>query len=241
MKKIFSLVLSVIMTMFIFTACQKDDVTEIDSTTTKTTTTEKIDETSSETTVTDKSEAQTTESNSIDETEVTTEKTTVAEKPEETTIVVANGILSSFESKDINGKKVDSSVFKGKKLTMINIWATFCGPCINEMPDLGKINREYADKGFQIIGIPVDVVDFYGNLDEYQLSLAKEIIGETGADYIHILPSDSLNSAKLDQVSAVPETIFVDENGCQVGQSYIGSRSEEQWLSIIDGLMENMQ
>ncbi len=155
-------------------------------------------------------------------------------------VSTADGILSDFESTDINGNVVDESIFKGKKITMINIWATFCGPCINEMPDLGEINREYADKGFQIIGIPVDVTDYHGNIDENQVSLAKEIINETGADYLHIMPSASLNSAKLSQVTSVPETIFVDENGCQIGGSFIGSRSEEQWLTIIDGLMENM-
>lgn len=170
------------------------------------------------------------------------DKNKIENEPETTDseVSTADGILSDFESTDINGNVVDESVFKGKKITMINIWATFCGPCINEMPDLGKINRDYADKGFQIIGIPVDITDYYGNLDENQVSLAKEIIDETGADYLHIMPSVSLNSAKLSQVTSVPETIFVDENGCQIGESYIGSRSEEQWLQIIDGLMENM-
>lgn len=151
-----------------------------------------------------------------------------------------SGILSDFTTTDIDGNAVDASVLGGKKLTMVNIWATFCGPCINEMPDLGKISEEYADKGFQIIGIPVDVVDYYGNIDASQVELAKDIIDETGAVYLHILPSVSLNQAKLSQVTSVPETIFVDENGNQVGESYIGSRSEEQWKEIIDGLMENM-
>ena len=151
-----------------------------------------------------------------------------------------SGFLSDFTTTDIDGKTVNQSVFKGKKLTMVNIWATFCGPCINEMPDLGKISEDYADKGFQIIGIPVDVVDYYGNIDASQVELAKDIIDETGAVYLHILPSASLNQAKLSQVTSVPETIFVDENGNQVGESYIGSRSEEQWKEIIDGLMENM-
>lgn len=151
-----------------------------------------------------------------------------------------SGILSDFTTTDIDGNAVDASVLGGKKLTMVNIWATFCGPCINEMPDLGKISEEYADKGFQIIGIPVDVVDYYGNIDASQVELAKEIIDETGAVYLHILPSASLNQAKLSQVTSVPETIFVDENGNQVGESYIGSRSEEQWKEIIDRLMENM-
>lgn len=154
---------------------------------------------------------------------------------------VAQGVLSSFNSTDIDSNQVDESVFKGKKLTMINIWATYCGPCINEMPALGKISREYAGEGFQIIGIPVDVIDYYtGDVSSSQLSLAKEIISQTGADYLHILPSDSLYTAKLNQVSSVPETIFVDENGCQVGESYIGSRSEEAWRAIIDELMEKV-
>ncbi len=191
MKKLLALFLSVIMFTLIFASCDKsEDVNEIETTGTQTST--------------------------------------------------ADGILSDFESTDINGNVIDESVFQGKKITMINIWATFCGPCINEMPDLGEISREYADKGFQIIGIPVDVTDYYGNIDDSQVSLAKEIIDETGADYLHIMPSDSLNSAKLQFVTSVPETIFVDENGCQIGESYIGSRSEEQWLAIIDGLMENM-
>lgn len=151
-----------------------------------------------------------------------------------------SGVLSGFTTTDIDGNAVNQSVFKGKKLTMVNIWATFCGPCINEMPDLGKISEDYADKGFQIIGIPVDVVDYYGNIDESQVELAKDIIDETGAVYLHILPSASLNQAKLSQVTSVPETIFVDENGNQVGESYIGSRSMAQWKEIIDGLMENM-
>lgn len=155
-------------------------------------------------------------------------------------IVADSGILSAFTTSDFDGNTVDQSVFKGKKLTMVNIWATFCGPCINEMPDLGKISEEYADKGFQIIGIPVDVVNYYGNIDLSQVELAKDIIDETGADYLHILPSVSLNEAKLSQVTSVPETIFVDENGNQVGESFIGSRSEEQWKEIIDTLMENM-
>ena len=191
MKKLFSLILSVLMLSLIFTSCAKNEATEEPSST-----------------------------------------------EEQTSLY--NGILSDFESTDIEGNKVDESVLKGKKLTMINIWATFCGPCISEMPDLGKINREYADKGFQVIGVPADVTDYYGNLDESQIDLAKEIIDETNADYIHILPSESVSKMKLNPELTYPKTIFVDENGCQVGESYFGARPEEQWLIIIDSILESM-
>ncbi len=159
---------------------------------------------------------------------------------DETTSTQSDGVLSSFTTTDIEGNNVDETVFEGKKLTMVNIWATYCGPCKMEMPWLGELNHEYEEKGFQIIGIPVDVTDYYGNIDAGQISLAKEIITETQADYIHLLPSASLNQAKLSQVYSVPETIFVDEKGNQVGESYIGARSKEAWAEIIDGLLENM-
>ena len=154
----------------------------------------------------------------------------------------AGGVLSNFTTTDINGNTVDSSVFKGKKLTMVNIWATYCGPCINEMPHLGEISKEYAGTDFQIIGVALDVVDYHnGGLSENQVALAKEIITETGADYIHIVPSESLNNAKLYQVTSIPETIFVDENGCQVGDSIIGSRTKEQWVGIIETYLEQVK
>lgn len=151
------------------------------------------------------------------------------------------GILSSFRATDLDDNAVDQSVFKGKKLTMVNIWATFCGPCISEMPELAQLNKEYADKGVQVVGIPVDVIDWEGNISGDMADAAKEIISKTGADYLHIYPSESLIKAKLGQVSSVPETIFVDENGRQVGKSYIGARSKEQWKAIIDQLLEQVK
>lgn len=151
-----------------------------------------------------------------------------------------DGILSSFESTDMDNKPVDASIFKGKKLTMVNIWATFCGPCIQEMPDLSQLNKEYADKGFQVVGIPVDTMGSDGKISDKMVDTAKDVIKEGKADYLHILPSESLNKAKLSQVQSVPETIFVDENGKQVGESYIGSRSKEDWAKIIEKLLKEV-
>lgn len=154
--------------------------------------------------------------------------------------VSSNGVLSSFQSVDINNNPVDQRIFSGKKLTMVNIWATFCGPCLREMPDLGALAKEYADQGFQIVGIPVDILNSSGEPNANMVSTARDIISQTGADYLHILPSQSLIEAKLSQVSSVPETIFVDENGNQVGKSYIGSRTKDKWEAIIKDLLEQV-
>ena len=61
--------------------------------------------------------------------------------------------LGDFTATDLDGNHVDQSIFTGRKLTMINIWATFCGPCLGEMPTLGVLHQEYQDRGFQVVGI----------------------------------------------------------------------------------------
>ena len=45
----------------------------------------------------------------------------------------------SFETTDTKGNKVTEKIFADKEITMVNVWGTFCGPCINEMPELQKI------------------------------------------------------------------------------------------------------
>ena len=136
---------------------------------------------------------------------------------------------------------MDAGIFSGYKLTMVNVWATFCGPCIREMPDLGALHAEYADSGFQIVGIVADVVDLDGNFMPDMVDTAVEIIDATGADYLHLLPSDSLNEALLKNAVYVPTTIFVDEQGNQVGDMLVGSRAKEEWAEIIDELLGEVQ
>lgn len=150
-----------------------------------------------------------------------------------------HGVFGEFISETVDGKAASQLDLEGKKLTMVNIWATFCTPCIGEMPDLEKISKAYADKGLQVVGIPCDInINSDGSYNSVLLAQAKKIITDTGVTYLNILPSPELNENKLSTVFSVPETVFLDENGNQVGESYIGSRSYEQWCDIIDSLLE---
>ena len=123
---------------------------------------------------------------------------------------------------------------------MVNVWATFCGPCINEMPDLGELAAEYADKGVQIIGLVSDTMDSDGTISDSQVETAKEIVAETGADYRHLLPSDDLLGI-LSQIYAVPTTFFVDSEGVQVGDAIVTAQSKEKWIETIDGMLAEVQ
>ena len=78
------------------------------------------------------------------------------------------GVMSRFTATDLEGVEVDQSIFSDYKLTMVNVWATFCTPCINEMPDLGELAAEYSDQGVRIVGLVLDTLDSDGSIDVYK-------------------------------------------------------------------------
>lgn len=138
-----------------------------------------------------------------------------------------------FSAKDIDGKNVSEKVFADSKITMVNVWGTFCGPCIREMPDLGVLNKKYGDD-FQIVGIVIDTVNSKGLVNAKTVNSAKNIVKTTGADYLHIIPDSSLLNGVLSEVYAVPTTFFVDSSGRIVGKVYTGSRTLKQWQEIVE-------
>lgn len=60
-----------------------------------------------------------------------------------------------FEEQDLDGKPLSVGKFKGK-VVLIDFWATWCGPCIQELPNVLKAYEKYHEKGFEIIGISLD-------------------------------------------------------------------------------------
>lgn len=144
---------------------------------------------------------------------------------------------SVFVTEDLNGNEVDDTVFGVAKLTMMNVWATYCGPCLWEMPYLGKLAKAYQEKGVQIIGVVTDVTDGTYTPVPTAVSYAKSLVSKTGASYRHLLLSETLDSAYLSGVTAVPTTFFFDRDGNVIGEPYVGTRSYEAWQTILESLL----
>lgn len=151
--------------------------------------------------------------------------------PYETESGSGGSVFGEFVTVDLDGSEVTQDIFSQAELTMVNIWATYCGPCIREMPDLGALHTEYADRGFQVVGLVSDV-------SAAQDEKAMEIVEQTGANYTHIVPNKELIENVLWQVQAVPMTIFVDKEGNQVGSAYAGAKEKDQWVTIIDEMLK---
>lgn len=142
-------------------------------------------------------------------------------------------IFITFKGTDLDGNTVSQEIFSQSKLTMVNVWATYCNPCLSEMPGLGELAEEYNVSEFQIIGI---VSDVWEGEDQ---TLVESLIQETRADYLHLLANDSIGQAILSSVSGVPTTFFFDGEGAYLG-GVVGSAEKEKWEEIIHGLLEEM-
>ena len=125
----------------------------------------------------------------------------------------------SFTAKNLNLEDVDDSIFKNKDLTVLNIWGTFCGPCINEMPELGAWAKEMPEN-VQIIGL---VADIAGETDSKQIDTAKTILEKTDANFQNIIPNADFMPL-LSTVVGVPTTYFINREGKIIGKPIVGAQ-----------------
>lgn len=136
--------------------------------------------------------------------------------------------LSGFKTTDLNGNKVTSDLFSKNKLTMVNIWATWCGPCIDEMPEISKLYNELPI-GTNVISICTDAGD-----DEDSLDTAKEVMNKSNAKFKTLIPDVVLKKNLTDGIQVFPTTIFIDSKRKVVGSPHFGEPTAEGFKKSID-------
>lgn len=150
------------------------------------------------------------------------------------------GVMSRFTATDLEGVEVTSPIFSDYKLTMVNVWATFCTPCINEMPDLGELAAEYSDQGVRIVGLVLDTLDSDGSISESQVETAKEIVDQTGAGLPAPAPLARPVSYSVRHHRRT-DHVFVDSTGAQVGHAIVTAQSKDAWIETIDSMLAEVE
>lgn len=130
-------------------------------------------------------------------------------------------LFPSFTAADLNGNSVTESIFGEKDLTVLNIWGTFCGPCIGEMPELGEWAKEMPEN-VQMLGL---IIDINGEDDTEHLDLAVDITQKAGADFTNLIANADF-APILREVIGVPTTLFIDGDGRIVGDPIVGADVE---------------
>ncbi len=125
----------------------------------------------------------------------------------------------SFETKKLDGTEACSAdIFAENKLTLVNIWATWCGPCVNEIPELEELYKQLPE-GVNLLGICTDGED--------ENELAQQILEQSKVTYTNISANEEMNKGFLSSIQSLPTTIFVDRNGNIVGEPMVGAPSED--------------
>ena len=165
-----------------------------------------------------------------------------APEEEETRQTGASGVsLGEFTTQDINGETYTKELFEEYDLTLVNVFATWCSPCVAEMPDLEELHKTAADRGVNVVGVILDVLNEKGEIVQEDLERAQELVEKTGVTYPVLLPDPTYFNGRLIGIDGLPETFFVDKNGNIVGEVYSGSRSYEDWMEIVENELANLK
>jgi len=142
--------------------------------------------------------------------------------------------LGEFTTQDVNGNEFTQEMFGDYDLTLVNIFTTWCTPCVEEMPELEKLYQQMQDRGVNVVGFVLDVLNDKGEIVQEDLERAQELVEKTGVTYPVLLPDAGYLNGRLTGIEGFPETFFVDKEGNVVGGTYQGSGGLEDWLEVVE-------
>ena len=148
--------------------------------------------------------------------------------------------VGKFETKGVDGKDYTEKVFSDYDLTLVNVFTTWCSPCVNEIPELEKLYEEMKEKSVGVVGVVLDTVGDDAKQNEDTVKKAGVLQEKTKASYPFLVPDSTMMNGRLNGVSAFPETFFVDKEGNIVGETYSGSHTLDGWKEIVEKELKNI-
>jgi cytochrome c biogenesis protein CcmG, thiol:disulfide interchange protein DsbE len=110
--------------------------------------------------------------------------------------------MPAYKAQWLDGRPFDVAAEKGN-VVLLNVWATWCGPCRFEIPELAKLHAKYTGRGFKVIGV---------SIDEGSAGDVKQFVSEQKIEYPIVVDPDG-KLATLLNTSVIPTSIIVDRTG----------------------------
>lgn len=130
----------------------------------------------------------------------------------------------NFTQNDTTGKPISLSDFKGKYV-LVDFWASWCGPCRAENPNVVKAYNKYKDKNFAILGVSLDA-----NADKWKAAIEKD-----GLTWTEVSDLQYWKNAAAAQygVQAIPANFLIDPNGTIIGHNLRGEDLDNKLTEIL--------
>ena len=137
--------------------------------------------------------------------------------------------VANFSWIDKGGRKMSFSDFSKGNIVLINFWATWCGPCRHELPDLIALDSEYKNKNIKIIGISLD-------RDTDVLNVVHDFVTQSNLTYPVVIDNGELENA-FGGIRGIPTSFFVNRKGEIVGKM-IGMQTKETFQQALGAIKD---
>lgn len=145
--------------------------------------------------------------------------------------------FSRWSATDLDGNAVNQDLLKESRLTLVNVWATFCGGHVEDLEALQELYTGYPRADLNVVGIVASAQFPDGSINDDEIGYVKYLLEMTGADYPQLLPSDDLIQIRLKDLGIIPESFLLDSQGNLVGEAWIGSRTADELREMIDAAL----
>jgi len=131
-----------------------------------------------------------------------------------------------FALKDANGKLVHLADFQGK-VVLLDFWATWCGPCQEEIPWFTEFQRKYKDRGFEVVGV---------SMDDDGWKAINPFVARKKINYRVVLGDDKTGD-QYGGLEALPTTFVIDRSG-RIASVHVGLADKKDFEDAIEKLLE---
>ena len=130
-----------------------------------------------------------------------------------------------FVTTDLDGNEISSmDLFAQHEITVLNVWASWCGPCQGELPELEALNQRLASKDCAVVGL------LYDGDEPEAVQDAKAVMNEKGVTYLVICPPENVDD--IFDLQCYPTTFYISRDGNFIGSPTEGADVEENEMKV---------